>query len=539
MLDALKLLVSGIMIKISQVSKGMLPDTSREDEGKILRSVNGEWAKSDELAHSWENLEDKPFYSELRELYAADVSFLYTEDDGLYIYMPPAITGLSEGSRCIFNWNGKDYSLTVREVDGILCAGNLSLMRDDVDTGEPFILVYQGGTWLVASTQEGPHRLEITEDHVKGIDAKYLPEGYPSFSIVDEILYEESEIEFTYSGNAEYYTFYTSREDVYKETELIVVFDGVEYPQPKVTASRCIGNSHLYNTGDTDTGEPFCIYQRYTYDTTCRLYVAVPGKHTLKLYVKDNAKEYYPMIKEYLPGSLIMEGAGEYSEIFNYEGNIATGNYSHAEGHATEASGLAAHAEGYFTMATGDYSHAEGYYTKASGRYSHAEGQNTQATGDYSHAEGSYAYATGLYSHAEGSSTQASSYYAHAEGYNAKATATGAHAEGLHTEAGSQYQHVQGKYNIVDTSGKYAHIVGNGTGTSTSKRSNAHTIDWDGNAWFKGKVYIGGTSQADAIELGTGSGLPDITAADNGSFLRVVNGEWTVSSIASAEEASF
>ena len=48
----------------------------------------------------------------------------------------------------------------------------------------------------------------------------------------------------------------------------------------------------------------------------------------------------------------------------------------------------------------------------------------------------------------------------------------------------------------------HAFIVGNGT--SNDDRSNAHTLDWNGNAWFKGKVYIGGTGQDDpnAVELG-------------------------------------
>lgn len=32
----------------------------------------------------------------------------------------------------------------------------------------------------------------------------------------------------------------------------------------------------------------------------------------------------------------------------------------------------------------------------------------------------------------------------------------------------------------------HAHIVGNGT--SDAKRSNAHTVDWEGNAWFAGTV---------------------------------------------------
>lgn len=89
----------------------------------------------------------------------------------------------------------------------------------------------------------------------------------------------------------------------------------------------------------------------------------------------------------------------------------------------------------------------------------------TIASGEASHSEGVAAYAYGDYSHAEG--------------YN-----TVAHGES---------QHVQGKLNIEDDEGTYAHIVGNGSLT-TGGRSNAHTLDWDGNAWFAGDAYVGSTS---------------------------------------------
>ena len=83
------------------------------------------------------------------------------------------------------------------------------------------------------------------------------------------------------------------------------------------------------------------------------------------------------------------------------------------------------------------------------GQYSHAEGGYTIAGGDYSHAEGYYTIGTGKYSHTEG------------------------------------------KYNAIDKYNNYAHIVGNGI--SETARSNAHTLDWDGNAWFAGNVTVGGT----------------------------------------------
>ena len=57
------------------------------------------------------------------------------------------------------------------------------------------------------------------------------------------------------------------------------------------------------------------------------------------------------------------------------------------------------------------------------------------------------------------------------------------------------YQHVQGQYNEPDS--KLAHIVGNGK--SDSNRSNAHTLDWNGNAWFAGTVESTGIILTDTV----------------------------------------
>lgn len=64
------------------------------------------------------------------------------------------------------------------------------------------------------------------------------------------------------------------------------------------------------------------------------------------------------------------------------------------------------------------------------------------------------------------------------------------HAEGQGTIATGNHQHVQGKYNIEDTNNSYAHIIGNG---NSSTRSNIHTVDWNGNAWFAGNVSVDGS----------------------------------------------
>ena len=188
-----------------------------------------------------------------------------------------------------------------------------------------------------------------------------------------------------------------------------------------------------------------------------------------------------------------VEATGSYSHAEGY-GTFATAAASHAEGYDTHATARYAHAEGASTTASGNNSHAEGNSTTSSGHYSHAEGNFTTAAGAYSHAEGNYAQTTdgGTYSHVEGSYTIATKTGAHAEGNHTEANGAFSHTEGLYTKAASMYQHVRGKYNVIDDADTYATIVGNGD--ADTNRKNIHTLDWQGNAWFSGDVYIGSTS---------------------------------------------
>lgn len=192
---------------------------------------------------------------------------------------------------------------------------------------------------------------------------------------------------------------------------------------------------------------------------------------------------------KYLETDLVLQNSISLGRV----GDIGAG--SSAVGMHVEASGdYGSHAEGSNTIASGVASHAEGSSTTASNYYSHAEGDSTTASGENSHSEGKYTTASGESSHAEGDSTTASAYCSHAEGNCTTASGENSHAEGTSTIASSQNQHVQGKYNIEDLNGTYAHIVGNG---EDGKNSNAHTLDWQGNAWYSGKLSQEGTPTED------------------------------------------
>ena len=235
----------------------------------------------------------------------------------------------------------------------------------------------------------------------------------------------------------------------------------------------------------------------------------------------------------------------------------ASGNGSHAEGGQTEASSEYSHAEGDNTVASGYCSHAEGDHTVASGYGSHAECGFSKASSEYSHAEGYHTEASGYGSHAEGDNTVANKKFLSVSGsynlyddvkyvqnsrsdtllvmsndaYYESDSFTFDASTGIFTlvepvaRKGSQLhlnkfcmlRDVSGdivyklvsikeslntrvyyditKYTSITASyskDQYSTIVGNGT--SDTERSNAYTLDWEGNAWFSGDVYVGSNS---------------------------------------------
>ena len=198
-------------------------------------------------------------------------------------------------------------------------------------------------------------------------------------------------------------------------------------------------------------------------------------------------------------------GTGSLS--LNRKAGTTVGTNSVAVGTNTTASASNAHAEGSSTTASAAGAHAEGYDTVASGANgSHAEGYGSHAEGLASHAENNGA-ATGDYSHAEGGSTTASAIYSHAEGNHTAASGSSSHAEGAGTIATGSSQHAGGKYNIEDNSNTYAEIIGNGT--ADNARSNARTLDWQGNEVLAGDLTINGNTSVGTTLNNLASAIPD------------------------------
>lgn len=254
----------------------------------------------------------------------------------------------------------------------------------------------------------------------------------------------------------------------------------------------------------------------------------------------------------------------------------AQAEQAHAEGYATLAQGKVSHSEGYLTFASGERAHAEGSLTVALGAYAHAENRGSSFTISVTKVENPDAiqYTTpdadrlfvGQYlrdnsavitlvpektigdengevvTYTIGSVSKpifakileiTGDTITLDKALNAKnktgdggmavdalvggANGTGSHVEGFGTLASSEYQHVQGTHNVEDAANVYAHIVGNGS--AYDARSNAHVLDWKGNARFAGDVYVNGTGTTgdlhDAKKVATEEFVNDVVNTIN------------------------
>lgn len=196
-------------------------------------------------------------------------------------------------------------------------------------------------------------------------------------------------------------------------------------------------------------------------------------------------------------------------------GNTVSGQFSIAVGDYNEATGQACSALGYGNQSTGTGSVATGRNTIASGNGSFASGRDTQALGNYSIAFGRYGIANG--------------YYSSVNGYKTLST--------------HKAQFVFGEFNDSDTGtgsaserGNYVEIVGNGT--ADDARSNARTLDWDGNEKLAGSMTLG-MGTANETELTAAQLNTLVSGGTTGQILTKTANGFAWQSLPSASGVSF
>lgn len=152
-------------------------------------------------------------------------------------------------------------------------------------------------------------------------------------------------------------------------------------------------------------------------------------------------------------------------------------------------------------QASGTNSIALGYCSTAEGANSFAWGSTLNPVENYNNG-----FIASIAGNSEAIGDCSVTFGGRSEGQFAFST-QGGYAKGMRSiafnksRAFGENQVTLGKYNKDDNDNKYALIIGNGTGLNTTespnRQSNALTVNWNGNTWVKGSLFVGGTSETE------------------------------------------
>ena len=312
----------------------------------------------------------------------------------------------------------------------------------------------------------------------------------------------------------------------------VVYWDGVSYSvtgqyQEDYSSYWYLGNPsiHQYMPITKDNDMPFLIVKEHEpeYGTYWQVWTKDNNPHTFSVYeVKAHKIDMAllpntsPLIindvsydgtnrTEVITGAL--RGAGEASVVLNF-GSITDYEKS-------RASGFSSYAEGDQTIASGDYSHAAGINTQAFAENEYIIGRHnipaeykpvlvrTASTMKNKKTPIVYAYSytydpitckftfdspiTGVWSDIRNKIA-----YFTTDTINVEYSIIDYKPTEAYTVSSlSDYYTYNYKSYVIKPDPKHSFVIGNGT---YSARSNAHTLDWEGNAWYSGDVYVGSTS---------------------------------------------
>lgn len=482
--DAIDVLTEIAGKKVDKVDgKGLSTnDYTTEEKNQLanLKTIVGDTPVSTQIstalndyAPDWNKMQNKPFDEETVVL--VDNRTIPIQSDGFAQIEPPFT--LVAGQEYIVIYNGTEYKVTAKEIIGsgitAVFVGN-QLVVNGEDTGEPFAIGYTEMIETVSSITalDGSSEVVLTVigTEVKTIDKKYLPEPlqFGETLIDGEKIIKPLETKYL----PEHLQFGQTLID--GDT---LIWDG---ERSGLTVVEYLGELWYHVSDSTPTMDDFAnggtvFGKRMTNEEDL-------GEQPLdsSMFREDNGMisimdGYIEIIPEdnFTDGARTYPKAGTYfkwdsrNDIYIY--SLVINDYN-----------------GYGKIVdTIDKKYLPPFIEKEAALLN----LNPVGSGSFSMNRETDTE-TGIYSVALGWRPTASGPYSYAEGYLATASGFVSHAEGYCTMANGDYSHVQGKYNIADEENKYAHIVGNG---ASSYNSNAHTLDWRGNAWFAGDVYVGST----------------------------------------------
>ena len=227
-------------------------------------AIQADWNQNDDTQLDY--IKNRPFYTgDPVETVLVEETTLTFEDNGEGLYVGPFETTFLPivGKTYKISWDGSVYESTCIEFYESLVIGNLSIVGEESDTGEPFVFSRESSGRFFIGTLDtvSSHTISISETvtPVVKIDPKYIRDMYYTGDPVETVFVEESTVAFAENHGLYAAKFKTTFVPTVGETYK-VSWDGTVYECACVDAKndKVIGNLSIVGE-ESDTGEPFVM----------------------------------------------------------------------------------------------------------------------------------------------------------------------------------------------------------------------------------------------------------------------------------------
>lgn len=184
--ELMSAIISKLNCKVASVN-GATPDENGNVE--VQSGVQSDWNENDETSLAF--VKNRPFYDGVpveTEIIPETTVTFSNANNTMLAYWPENFIP-TEGETYHVSWDGTEYTCVGSILESIPYFGNLSIADNSLEnTGEPFILMYQGQSVVGTTDTSTEHTIGIKQSvaQINQIDKKYIPDDAFAQSDWDE-----------------------------------------------------------------------------------------------------------------------------------------------------------------------------------------------------------------------------------------------------------------------------------------------------------------------------------------------------------------
>ena len=162
--------------------------------------VQPDWNQNDSTAADY--VKNRPFYTgnPVDTVFVEESTLSFAAEDGAYIGQLESTFSATVGETYKVSWDGTVYECICADFSGDIAIGNLSIIGQGSDTGEPFVMMVYSGEGILIATADtsASHTFSIsgTAAPIVKIPAKYIDKnssGYVFIHSKDTMTQQEAE----------------------------------------------------------------------------------------------------------------------------------------------------------------------------------------------------------------------------------------------------------------------------------------------------------------------------------------------------------